>query len=226
MITPGVDFDCFYPAPAPTWLKDKYQIGNGPVLLTVGRLVKKKGHDTILNSLPQVVKEFPSLRYLIVGDGPERSRLEQLTTSLGLSETAVFVGNVPHAQLGDYYRAADIFCMINQMDETGDVETFGMVFLEANATGKPVIGGRSGGTTQSILDGETGFLSEPEQPAQAAKWLLLLLRDADLRERMGNIGFQRARQDFDWTSRAAQLFEIHNRMVHSSPLCYRKVSFS
>jgi phosphatidylinositol alpha-1,6-mannosyltransferase len=222
MITPGVDFDRFYPAAPPTWLNSKYQLGNGPVLLTVGRLVRKKGHDTILSCLPQVVKEFPTLRYLIVGDGPERSRLEHLTSTLGLTETVVFTGNVPHSQLGDYYRASDIFCMINQMDSTGDVETFGMVFLEANATGKPVIGGKSGGTAQSIVDGQTGLLCEPEQPAQTAKYLLLLLRDVALRERIGKAGLQRVRQDFDWTSRAAQLLEIHKRMVRTSPLPYRR----
>jgi len=226
LITPGVDLDSFYPAPAPSWLKSKYHLGSGPILATVGRLVRKKGHDTILSCLPQVVKEFPTLRYLIVGDGPERSRLQELTASLGLTEQVVFTGNVPHEQLGDYYRAADIFCMVNQMDATGDVETFGMVFLEANATGKPVIGGRSGGTSQSILDGETGFLCEPEQPAQAASYILLLLRDVALRERIGMAGFQRVRQDFDWNSRAAQLFEIHNRMVRTLRQPYRRGAFS
>jgi glycosyltransferase involved in cell wall biosynthesis len=101
-----------------------------------------------------------------------------------------------------------------------------MVFLEANATGKPVIGGRSGGTSQSILDGETGFLCEPEQPAQAASYILLLLRDVALRERIGKAGFQRVRQDFDWNSRAAQLFEIHNRMVRTLRRPYRRGVFS
>ena len=213
MITPGVDFKVFSPGPRPQWIEAKFSLRADPVLLTVGRLVKKKGHETVLRSLPLVLKEFPDLRYLIVGDGPERRHLEEIVQQLDLAKMVIFVGNVPHAELGDYYRAADIFCMINQCDASGDIESFGMVFIEANAAAKPVVGGRSGGTTQSIVDGKTGLLCEPGSPALTAAHLLLLLRNADLRARMGNAGLSRARTEFGWESRAAQLFEIQQRIA-------------
>jgi phosphatidylinositol alpha-1,6-mannosyltransferase len=213
MITPGVDFKTFSPGPRPEWIESKFSLRADPVLLTVGRLVKKKGHETVLCSLPLVLKKFPNLRYLIVGDGPERIHLEETVRQSGLAKTVTFVGNIPHAELGDYYRSADIFCMVNQSDKSGDIESFGMVFIEANAAGKPVVGGRSGGTAQSIVDGETGLLCEPGDVAQTASCLLLLLRNADLRARMGKAGLARARAEFDWQSRAVQLFEIQQRIA-------------
>jgi phosphatidylinositol alpha-1,6-mannosyltransferase len=215
MITPGVDFQIFSPGHRPEWIQSKFSLGVDPVLLTVGRLVKKKGHETVLRSLPVILKEFPQLRYLIVGEGPERIRLEELTIRYGLTRCVTFVGNVPHSELGDYYRAADIFCMVNQSDQSGDIESFGMVFIEANATAKPVIGGRSGGTAQSIAEGETGLLCDPGNASQAAAQLLLLLRNSDLRARMGNAGLARARQNFDWASRASQLFDVHQRIART-----------
>ena len=218
MLPPGVDFKVFSPGPPPEWIRSKFSLGEDLVLLTVGRLVKKKGHETVVRSLPLILKEFPNLHYLIVGDGPERGQLQELVQQNGLGGHVIFVGNVPHAELGDYYRAADIFCMINQRDESGDIESFGMVFIEANSAGKPVVGGRSGGTAQSIVDGETGLLCEPGNPSHAAEQLRLLLRNADLRARMGNAGLARAHREFDWDSRAAQLFEIHQQIARSAPM--------
>jgi phosphatidylinositol alpha-1,6-mannosyltransferase len=218
MITPGVDFKVFSPGPRPEWIRSKFSLGEDPVLLTVGRLVKKKGHETVVRCLPLILKDFPNLHYLIVGDGPERTHLQELVLQGGLGAHVTFVGNVPHAELGDYYRAADIFCMINQSDESGDIESFGMVFIEANSAGKPVVGGRSGGTGQSIVDGETGLLCEPGNPSHVAEQLRLLLRSADLRARMGNAGLARAHRDFDWGSRAGQLFEIHQQIARRAPM--------
>lgn len=215
MITPGVDFDLISPGPRPGWIQAKFSLGHDPVILTVGRLVKKKGHATVLRSLPTVIKQVPNLHYLIVGDGPERTSLQILCEELGISPRVHFVGDVPHAEIGDYYRAADVFCMINQQDSTGDIESFGMVFTEANSAAKPVIGGRSGGTDQSILEGETGMLCASEDFAGAAEQLILLLRNPELRDRMGAAGLSRSRRDFDWGSRAAQLYEVHNRITSS-----------
>src|SRR6266567_3942056 len=141
MITPGVDMKRFYPGPRPAWICDQFQVGDDPLLVTVGRLVKKKGHETVLRSLPVLLRKYPHLKYLIVGDGPERDRLEVITSELGLRGSVSFAGNVPNYNVGDFYRAADIFCLVNQEDAYGDIESFGMVFVEAGACGKPVIGG-------------------------------------------------------------------------------------
>jgi len=192
-------------------------------------LVKKKGHDTVLRSLPIVLKSQPMLKYLVVGDGPERKRLEMLASELGLGGCVRFAGNVPNYSVGDFYRAADIFCLLNQEDETGDIESFGMVFVEAGASGKPVIGGRSGGTGQSVLDGQTGILCDPGNASQLAESLSLLLSRPDLSRHMGQTGLERARRDFCWESRAEQLLEVHQSITRVTPrsaggsnLCFQR----
>src|SRR5579872_1032935 len=161
MITPGVDCTAFRPGDRPEWIARKYELGDSPVVITVGRLVKKKGHETVLRSLHAVLKRIPDLKYLVVGGGPEETRLRNLVEELALAHCVRFTGDVPHKELADFYRAGDVFCMVNQEDPSGDIESFGMVFIEAGASGKPVIGGRSGGTAQSIVDGRTGFLCSP-----------------------------------------------------------------
>ncbi len=229
MITPGVDTVLFHPGPRPPWISEQYGIGSAPLIVTVGRLVKKKGHETVLLALPTVRKTHPEVRYLIVGNGPERTRLEMLVAELGLGACVRFAGDVPNHTVGEFYRAADIFCLLNQEDETGDIETFGMVFVEAGASGKAVLGGRSGGTNQSVLDGETGILCEPRNALQLAECLKLLLSRPDLSRQMGATGLARARKDFCWDSRAEQLAQIHqsitratHRSAGGSDLCFQR----
>ena len=218
MITPGVDCGIFHPGIRPERISKEFGIGRDPLLLTVGRLVKKKGHETVLRSLPGVLKKFPNLKYLIVGDGPERVRLQDLASELGLTSCVRLAGDIPNQYLGDFYRAADIFCLVNQQDATGDIESFGMVFIEAGASGKPVIGGRSGGTAQSILDGHTGMLCDPGNSSQLSELLSLLLSDTELRRRLGDAGLTRAQREFNWDSRAAQLLEVHEGITRSKEL--------
>jgi phosphatidyl-myo-inositol dimannoside synthase len=229
MITPGVDTTLFYPGPRPASIRDSYNLGNDPVIVTVGRLVKRKGHETVLRALPSLLKKHPGLKYLIVGDGPERKHLEQVSAELGLIDCVRFVGNVPNYSIGDFYRAADIFCLLNQEDKGGDIESFGMVFIEAGASGKPVIGGRSGGTAQSVLDGETGLLCEPENPVKLAESLGLLLSRPELSRQMGEKGFNRACTEFCWDSRAEQLADVHRSIIGTNPrsaggrdLCFQR----
>lgn len=229
MITPGVDTELFHPGPRPAWISEQYQVGHDPLIVTVGRLVKKKGHETVLRALPAVIKTHPKLKYLIVGDGPERRHLEKAASELGLGACVRFTGDVPNYRVGDFYRAADIFCLVNQEDETGDIESFGMVFVEAGASGKPVVGGRSGGTAQSILDGRSGILCEPGNPLQLAELLNLLISRPDLSKTMGETGLARARRDFCWDSRAEQLSEVHRSITSATPrnaggsdLCFQR----
>jgi len=169
------------------------------------------------------------LKYLIVGDGTERGRLEVITSELGLRDSVSFAGNFPNYNVGDFYRAADIFCLVNQEDASGDIESFGMVFVEAGASGKPVIGGRSGGTSQSILEGQTGMLCDPENVSQLCELLGVLLSKPEVRRRMGDAGLTRAQREFSWDSRAAQLFDVHKsitqatrRSTGGTDLCFQR----
>jgi phosphatidylinositol alpha-1,6-mannosyltransferase len=132
---------------------------------------------------------------------------------LNLERNVVFVGNIDHDEICDYYNLCDVFVMINRLESSGDVESFGMVFTEANAVGKPAVGGRSGGASEAVVDGETGFLADPENATEVADRLLLLLENEELRQRMGQAGLRRVRTDFNWNTRAKTLREISMEMV-------------
>jgi phosphatidylinositol alpha-1,6-mannosyltransferase len=174
-------------------------IGKIPLLLTVGRLQKRKGQDVVIKALPEVRKRFPDVRYLIVGDGEEAENLRRLAEAKGVSDNVLFAGKVPDSDLPGFYAACDLFIMANRA-VNGDIEGFGMVFLEANAAGKPVIGGISGGTRDAILDGQTGVRVEGERPEAVASAIVRLLADPDLRNRMGEAGRRRVVRDFSWDS--------------------------
>jgi phosphatidylinositol alpha-1,6-mannosyltransferase len=163
-----------------------------------------------------IVGEFPGLRYVIAGDGPERPVLERQVAEAGLAGHVIFAGDVPHERLGDYYRSADVFAMANCTDAGGDVESFGMTFVEANACGKPVIGGRSGGTGAAVSEDITGLLCTPGNAEEFAAALTLLLRDPGLRQRMGRAGACRAQKQFQWESRARELHAITQAMLPSA----------
>jgi phosphatidyl-myo-inositol dimannoside synthase len=219
LLTPGVDSRYFFPGESPPALRERWRrhgapsATQGPIVLTAARLVKKKGHETLLRSVRLIVEDFPGLRYVIAGDGPERPSLERLVVELGLSGHVIFAGDVPHEQLGEYYRSSDVFAMANCTDVGGDIESFGMTFVEANACGKPVIGGRSGGTDAAVLEGTTGLLCKPGDPEEFAAALRLLLRDPGMCQRLGESGAHRAQEQFQWESRARELHAITQALL-------------
>ncbi len=157
----------------------------GPLILTVTRLCESdcdKGVDRVLLAMPAVLGAVPRAHYLIVGDGDDRPRLEQLAGELGIASNVTFLGAISDAALSDCYRACDVFVMPSR------IEDFGLVFLEAMAHAKPVIGGNHGGTPDVVLDGENGYLVNYEDVETLAMRLISLLGDARLRARMGAQG--------------------------------------
>jgi phosphatidyl-myo-inositol dimannoside synthase len=215
-ITPGVDCQRFSPRPANQNLVRQYRLENRRVLLTVSRLISRKGHALVLRALARILPHCPDATYLIVGKGPERSQLEQLAAELGISHAVRFAGYVPEEDLADFYNLCDVFVMMNHEEDNGDIEGFGMVFLEASAAGKAVIGGRSGGTGDSIEHGVTGFLIRPDEVEELAATVRLVLENDEVRKRLGAAGMRRARAAFSWESRAEQLHQV-NRMVFGNP---------
>jgi phosphatidylinositol alpha-1,6-mannosyltransferase len=153
------------------------------------------------------------VHYLIVGTGPDEPRLRGLAAELGIGAAVTFAGYVSEDRLPDLYNLCDLFVMPNREEAGGDIEGFGMIFLEASAAGKPVVGGRSGGTADAIVHGVTGFLVDPEDVDELAATLQLLLANADLRETLGRAGRHRARSEFGWGSRAAMLREVSRAVV-------------
>lgn len=162
----------YTPGAKPLQLTRRHGLEGRKTILTVSRLSAEeryKGHDKIIAVLPEVLRQRPETTYLIVGDGDDRPRLEQLAVHAGVSAQVVFAGRVPDDALIDYYRLADVFAM----PSTG--EGFGIVFLEAAATGLPVIGGNRDGSVDALADGKIGLLVDPDNPAQLANALLTSL---------------------------------------------------
>jgi glycosyltransferase involved in cell wall biosynthesis len=150
----------FAPGPKPNYLLDRYNLRGRRVLLTVSRLAaseRYKGHDQVISILPRVLERFPDATYLIVGDGDDRQRLEALAVAFGVADTTKFAGHVPHDELPDYFRLADAFVM----PSTG--EGFGIAFLEAAASGLPVIGSNRDGSVDALADGAIGTLVDPDR---------------------------------------------------------------
>jgi phosphatidyl-myo-inositol dimannoside synthase len=203
-ITPGVDAERFRPEPKDPGLVERFGLAGKIVILTVGRLIARKGQRRVLEAAARLREEFPDLRYVIVGTGQDEGELGRTARQLGIENMVVFAGAVPDESLASFYNLCDIFVMPNE-DSDGDTEGFGMVFLEANAAGKPVIGGRDGGTEDAIVEGETGFRVDTANPEELTTRLRLLLLSEQLRRRMGDAGLRRARFEFAWENRSRQL---------------------
>lgn len=211
-ILPGVDIENFVPRAAREDLVRRYGLAGKVVLLSVSRLVERKGHAQVLKALARLRESVPDFHYLIVGDGPEWQRIEGLIRELGLEGRVSMAGKVAAEELTDFYNCCDLFVLANR-DIEGDVEGFGMVFLEANACGKPVLGGRTGGTSEAVIEGATGLLVDPESLDEIAAALTRLLSSAELRGRLGNQGLARARADFAWHTRAEPLRAVSERVL-------------
>jgi phosphatidylinositol alpha-1,6-mannosyltransferase len=178
------------------------------VILSVGNLVSRKGQDMVIRALAALRHKGPQATYLIVGEGPHRTELEKLAAALGVSRHVVFAGRVD-GDLVDIYALADVFAMPSREQlEACDVEGFGLVFLEASACAKPVIGGRSGGIPDAVVDGFTGLLVDPSNPNEIAHALALLLTDAELATRLGQQGRSWVVDRFDWSRVGASVGAI------------------
>ena len=206
VVSNGTDPDRFSPQDA-TALRQDLGLSGRPLLLTVGRLVPRKGIDTVLRALPDVIEALPDLMYLVVGTGPDRARLERLSADLGLEAHVRFCGEVPHDALPRYYSAADLFVMPAREDPP-DVEGFGLVFLEANACGTPVVGARTGGIPDAIRDGETGLLVPPGRPAVLAEAVLHVLTQPDVAAALGRQGRHHAVHEASWTHVADRMYTV------------------
>ena len=191
-------------------LRDRLGIGPRPMLLTVGRLVPRKGVDTVLRALPRIAASVPEVQYVVAGTGPDRSRLERLALRKGVRGRVHFVGHVADDALPSYYSAADLFVMPAR-EAPPDVEGFGLVFLEANACGTPAVGARSGGVPDAIVDGETGLLVPPEDPAAAAEALTHLLTTPEFAQRLGQQGRERIQKEANWDRVADRIYTLLHR---------------
>jgi phosphatidyl-myo-inositol dimannoside synthase len=213
LLHPGVDTRRFVPAERDPGVRAELGWGERPVLLTVGRLQKRKGQDHMIRALRKVRQAIPDILYVIIGDGEERGYLEELVTREGLDEHVRLAGEVDDRQLIRCYQQCDLFVLANR--QVGkDIEGFGMVLLEAQACGKPVIAGKSGGTGETMQVPETGRLVDGNRLDELADTVVELLTDPGRLARMGKAARKWTVEGFDWTAlseQAAELFGVGGR---------------
>lgn len=193
-------------------LRIRYHLGDKKILLTVARLVERKGIDLVLEALQQ----FPQTKsggvidfvYVVVGDGPERHALEVESRKYALSTVegskVIFVGAVGDDELAAWYEVCDVFIMTPRKIGP-DVEGFGLVYLEANAFGKPVIGLRTGGVPEAVIDGETGLLVDEGDVDGIASAIKQLFSDDALRKKLGEQGRARVEREFQWEKQVKKI---------------------
>ncbi|MCC7417768.1 MAG: glycosyltransferase family 4 protein [Acidobacteria bacterium] len=186
-------------------LRRELALASGPVILSLGRLVPRKGFDLALRAAAAVAPDHPDLTYVIGGDGPERRRLESLARDLDLSGRVRFPGNVDDLTKWALYDLCDLFVMPNRLLGGADWEGFGIVFLEAALAGRPSIAGQTGGAADAVEHGVSGLLVDPESPEALARALRQLLQDQPLRDRLGRAGAARAASRFTPSASAASL---------------------
>lgn len=202
----GVDYNYFSPAKPDEKLVRKYNLEGFKVILTLARLVERKGQDMVIRSLQEIKKHIPKIKYVICGRGNYEGRLKDLVKKLNLTDNVVFTGFIPNEYRAKSYNLCDLYIMPSrEIPEKGDVEGFGITYLEANACEKPVIGGKTGGVLEAIIDGETGFLVNPRDYNEIAKTCIALLSNQDLAQRLGKNGRRRIIQTFNWENICRQI---------------------
>jgi phosphatidylinositol alpha-1,6-mannosyltransferase len=206
VVHPGVDLDRFQPGPREP---------DGEIrLLSVGRLWPRKGHMQVLRALARVKDRLPRLRYWIAGTGGELDALQRASVEFGLEDRVRFLGYVPETELPLLYRQCDLLILANRRLADDDMEGFGIVFLEAAASGLPVIGGNSGGVPDAIDPEGNGFLVDTEDPDAIAGGLERLVLDGALRGRMSTRSREWAER-FAWSRYADELATISEQCVRS-----------
>ncbi|MFM9963303.1 MAG: glycosyltransferase [Planctomycetaceae bacterium] len=213
LLYPGVDTQRFHPAPRSLDVRQQLGWGERKVVLTVGRLQKRKGHDMLIRALPAIRQAIPDVLYAIAGAGDELAALQALVQSEGVADHVQFLGEPNDTTLAQCYQQCDLFVLANR--QVGrDIEGFGMVLLEAQSSGRPVLAGASGGTAETMQIPDTGLVVPCEAPDQLGREITSLLLDDARRERMGQAARQWVTSRFDWAAlsvQAADAFEITPR---------------
>ncbi|MFG2670177.1 glycosyltransferase family 4 protein [Streptomyces sp. NBC_00341] len=205
-LPPGVDEKTFHPDSGGDLVRARLGLTDRPVVVCVSRLVPRKGQDTLILAMPAILAEVPDAVLLIVGGGPYADELKKLAAETGVQDSVRFTGPVPWAELPAHYGAGDVFAMPCRTRRGGlDVEGLGIVYLEASATGLPVVAGDSGGAPDAVLDGETGWVVRGGSAEESAERIVALLGDAELRRRMGERGRAWVEEKWRWDLLAQKL---------------------
>lgn len=205
-LAPGVDVDTYHPAVDGERVRLRLGLADRPVVVCVSRLVPRKGQDMLIRALPEIRRRVPDAALLIVGGGPYRATLTKLARQAGVERDVVFTGSVPSAELPAHYAAGDVYAMPCRTRNRGlDVEGLGIVYLEASATGLPVVAGDSGGAPDAVREGETGYVVPGRDGAQLADRVAALLADRDLARQLGAAGRAWVEREWRWETQAERM---------------------
>jgi phosphatidylinositol alpha-1,6-mannosyltransferase len=202
----GVDTDVFHPDAGGAAIRSRHGLADRPVVACVSRLVARKGQDALIRCWPRIRAAVPGAALLVVGGGPYRKDLEELSRACGVEGDVVITGSVPWEELPAHYAAGDVFAMPCRTRRRGlEVEGLGIVYLEAAATGLPVVAGRSGGAPDAVLADETGVLVDGHSDEQIGAAVIALLQDPDRAARMGAAGRDWVQREWRWDVLAQRL---------------------
>ena len=203
IVNPGISASIKENTYTQTKIINKYSLSDKIVLFSLGRIVKRKGFDKVIEALPEVWKLLPNLVYFIAGKGPDENYLKQLAST---HSNINFIGELDDENKWAWFFICDIFAMPSRNIE-GDFEGFGIVYLEANLAGKPVIAGSAGGVADAVVDNLNGVIVDPEDPEMIANAIIELGQNNGLRIKMGENGRARAIRAFNWKN---QILNIYN----------------
>ncbi len=198
-IAPGIDTEHFAPQESASQLRAELGLTDKKVIVSVGRLVHRKGQDTLVEALPAILSSVPDAHLIFVGEGPYKDYLVKRASELKVTQAITFIGRIQYAQLPRYICVGDIFAMPSRSRLAGlEVEGLGIVYLEASACGLAVIGGKSGGAPDAVLEGETGFAVDGTSPQEVASAAIKLLNDPALAQQMGARGRKWIIEEWRW----------------------------
>ncbi|MBF6323568.1 glycosyltransferase family 4 protein [Nocardia cyriacigeorgica] len=209
-LPPGVDPDVFRPDPAArAELRQRYGLGDRPTILCLSRLVPRKGQDALIVAMLQIRERVDGAVLVIAGGGPYEEKLRALAEALGVADSVVFTGRVRSDELAAHHTLADVFAMPARTRGAGlDVEGLGIVYLEASASGVPVVAGRSGGAPETVIEGKTGRVVDGRKIDQIVDALVGILADPEAAARMGAAGRQWVEQQWRWDTLGARLRQL------------------
>jgi phosphatidylinositol alpha-1,6-mannosyltransferase len=208
-LTPGVDDVLFNPDADGKSARDRHDLGDRPIIVCVSRMVARKGQDVLVSAMPRILEQVPDAVLLLVGDGPYRSEVERRAQKLGLGGAVIFTGRVPWQEIPNYYAAGTVFCMPSRTRLAGlELEGLGICYLEAAATGLPVVAGDSGGAPDAVLNGENGYVVKGTDEQAVAERCIELLLDPQLAARFGERGRAWVAEKWRWDDLAVRLQRV------------------
>jgi len=204
-IAPGIDTSHFLPTPSSSELRSQLGLADKKVIVSVGRLVHRKGQDILIQALPSILRAHPSAHLLLVGEGPYRSHLEKLATDLNVTRAITFIGRIQYRELPRYICVGDLFVMPSRSRLAGlEVEGLGIVYLEASACGLPVIAGKSGGAPDAVIEGVTGVTVDGTKVSDVAVAVNSMLANPEKSTAMGESGREWINDKWRWEIWAAE----------------------